>query len=266
MPEGPEAKIASDFLNIKFNKSPITNVESSTDYFEEKYSYPLNQLKKHLVGNFLNSFTIGKQTFIHLIDDLFYNYHLGMTGSWIDKYQKHCHLKISNNENSLYFFDIRKFGNHKIISKSEIFNKYKREHDCLNKSYNYKSHLKFLKKNVSLSKNICVLLLDQKFFPGIGNYIKSEVLYLSRIHPDTSWGDLTDNKIKKILINSFDVMHKSYKSGGAELKDFKNPFKESIFHLNVYGKKNDLNGNIILSKKTKDQRTTWWCPKIQKII
>ena len=65
MPEGPEAKIASDFLNVNFNKSPITNVESSTDYFEEKYSYPLNQLKKHLVVNFLNSFTIGKQTFIH---------------------------------------------------------------------------------------------------------------------------------------------------------------------------------------------------------
>ena len=28
-----------------------------------------------------------------------------------------------------------------------------------------------------------------KKFPGVGNYIKSEALYLSEIHPEEKWGN-----------------------------------------------------------------------------
>ena len=59
-------------------------------------------------------------------------------------------------------------------------------------------------------------------------------------------------------------MQRSYLSGGAELKDFKNPFNTSIFKLKVYGKKEDEFGNIIKSITTSDQRKSWYCPKIQK--
>ena len=36
----------------------------------------------------------------------------------------------------------------------------------------------------SKNKNICSLILDQKYFAGLGNYIKNDALYLSRIHPN----------------------------------------------------------------------------------
>ena len=38
-------------------------------------------------------------------------------------------------------------------------------------------------------------------------------------------------------------MNQSYKNGGAELKDFKNPFKNSNYQLEIYGKKS-TKGNI----------------------
>ena len=42
--------------------------------------------------------------------------------------------------------------------------------------------------------------MDQKFFPGVGNYIKSEALYLAKIHPEEKWKNI-NIKSKKILIN-----------------------------------------------------------------
>jgi formamidopyrimidine-DNA glycosylase len=59
-------------------------------------------------------------------------------------------------------------------------------------------------------------------------------------------------------------MQRSYISGGAELKDFKNPFHVSEFELKVYGKKEDENGNEIISTTTSDQRKSWYCPNVQK--
>ena len=49
-------------------------------------------------------------------------------------------------------------------------------------------------------------------------------------------------------------MQSSYVSGGAELKDFKNPFHASKFELKVYGKKEDEHGNEVISSTTSDQR------------
>ena len=79
MPEGPEVKIASDFLNNTFEKQVIIKVEVLTEYFEKKYFEVFQSLRESLIGKELHSFTIGKNTFIKLNHNSFYNYHLGMT-------------------------------------------------------------------------------------------------------------------------------------------------------------------------------------------
>ena len=114
MPEGPEVKIASDFLNNTFEKQVIIKVEVLTEYFEKKYFEVFQSLRESLIGKELHSFTIGKNTFIKLHHNSFYNYHLGMTGSWMESHKKHCHFKISSEKKTLYFMDVRKFGNHKL--------------------------------------------------------------------------------------------------------------------------------------------------------
>ena len=107
--------------------------------------------------------------------------------------------------------------------------------------------------------------MDQKFFPGVGNYIKSEALYLAKIHPEEKWKNI-NIKSKKILINSLKkIMQESYYSGGAELKDFKNPFKSSKFKLKVYGKKITDKKTNVKSIVTSDQRKSWYCEKTQKL-
>ena len=69
-----------------------------------------------------------------------------MTGSWIESHKKHCHFKISSEKNTLYFMDVRKFGNHKIVNQETLLKNYNIAFDSLNKDYNLKEHFKFLKK------------------------------------------------------------------------------------------------------------------------
>ena len=70
-----------------------------------------------------------------------------------------------------------------------------------------------------------------------------------------------------ILIRNIQrVMNDSYNSGGAELKDFKNPFNPSKFRLQIYGKKFTEQNNLVISEKTSDSRKTWFCSKQQKLI
>ena len=59
-------------------------------------------------------------------------------------------------------------------------------------------------------------------------------------------------------------MIESYKSGGAELRDFKNPKKDSKLELLAYGQEKDKKGREIINEITKDQRRSFWCPEIQK--
>tara|TARA_B100001939_G_scaffold322615_1_gene313235 strand:+ start:117 stop:917 length:801 start_codon:yes stop_codon:yes gene_type:complete len=263
MPEGPEVKITSDFLNNHFQNEVITEILPITKYFKTKYSSVTEELKKKLIGEKINSFTIGKKTYIPLANKQYYQYHLGMTGYWSKILTKHSHYKLSSKSKELYFCDIRKFGKH-LISLDSNLNWDIALYDFLKKDYDIDLHYHYLTKSISKRRNICNVLLDQKLFPGIGNYLKSEILYKSEIHPDAKWGQINKDLIYRILKNSKCLSRRSYQNGGAELKDFRNPLKKSSFNLEVYAKETDPNGNPVSSIISKDNRRTWFVPDIQK--
>ncbi len=264
MPEGPEAKIASDYFNNFFKNSLNVKYELLTKYYENKYFDvfdTINNKKK----DFSESFTIGKNIFININKDLIFNFHLGMTGGWSMYNIKHCHFKVKNTNKELYFIDVRKFGKMKILTKTEFEKKFNPQIDILNINYNKNIHLKFLKENIKTKKSVCSVIMDQRFFPGVGNYIKSEVLFACKIHPEKKWNSLSTKKINVLLDELNKIMTHSYLSGGAELKDFKNPFNSSEFQLKIYGKTETPLKNKVTSIITSDNRKTWFCKVTQKL-
>ncbi len=46
---------------------------------------------------------------------------------------------------------------------------------------------------------ICDALLDQQIFSGVGNIIKNEVLWLVKLHPETTIKNITISKFKKLM-------------------------------------------------------------------
>ena len=264
MPEGPEVKIASSFYNSFFDGAKNITFEILTEYYEKKYADVFSCIKEYLPNDFQATFTIGKNIFLPLSNGQHFNLHLGMTGGWSETNTRHCHFKVYAEDRVLFFKDVRKFGKLRIINKEQIKQKHFSTYDLLNKDYDLEEHMKYLKNKVSQSKSVCSILMDQRFFPGVGNYIKSEALYATKLHPEKQWGKLSSKKLKELLLSTKDIMQSSYFSGGAELKDFKNPFHTSKFELKVYGKKEDEYGNEVISSTTSDQRKSWYCPKVQK--
>ena len=264
MPEGPEAKIASSFLNSYFKGKNKIQFRLITDYYKLKYNDVFESLNTNISNSF-ESFTVGKNIFIDLTNKTKFNFHLGMTGGWSKQNIKHCHFEISNNSKSLFFKDVRKFAKMRIITDQQFNSKFNQHYDLLNKKYSLNKHQKFLDEKLKTKRSICSILMDQKYFPGVGNYIKSEALYLSGLHPEQKWSDLSPKKVNKLILITKDIMNKSFESGGAELKDFKNPNHKSKFTLNIYGKKKTLKNENVISINTSDQRRSWICPKIQKL-
>ena len=264
MPEGPEVKIASDYFNNFFKSSKKTHFEIISHYYQEKYFDVFSIISQDL-KKFTPTFTIGKNIFLELSKNKIFNFHLGMTGGWSKELVKHCHFRVFNECGEIFFRDVRKFGKMRIITKNQFNEKYNSSHDLLSKSYCLKNHFTFLEK-IKPGKSICSIMMDQKYFPGVGNYIKSESLYISRIHPEEKWGHVSEEKRLFLIKNIQKVMFDSYKSGGAELKDFKNPFNQSKFELKIYGKKHTANNNLVTSIVTSDSRKSWFCKKSQKLI
>ena len=119
MPEGPEVKIASDYLNNHFESNKKINFEIITDYYKNKYLDVFTVIKNYL-NVFTQSYTIGKNIFIDLDKNKIFNFHLGMTEDGLKK-KKHSHFRVYNDKEELFFVDTRKFGKMKILNKDEFF-------------------------------------------------------------------------------------------------------------------------------------------------
>ena len=266
MPEGPEVRIVSDFLNKELKDQIITSFDHCSIPYKLKYGDLIYELNKFTPLKFEKVFCIGKTSFIKLSEDKYFSYHLGMTGSWSNEKFKHAHLKIyTNNKKSIYFHDIRRFGNIKLISKDELDTKYFSKGDFLNFDTDLSIYTDILYKTINSDIEICKILLNQRYFCGVGNYLKSEILYYANIHPHTKWHALEKNDIYNICKYTKKIIIEAYKKGGAELRDFKNPDKESKLTLQSYGKQHDSKGRKIINDITKDNRRSYWCPDIKKL-
>lgn len=65
-------------------------------------------------------------------------------------------------------------------------------------------------------RSLGALLLDQAFLAGMGNYLRSEVLFLARLSPDRRPEDLSGPQTRALAEALLDVPRRSYASPGIE--------------------------------------------------
>lgn len=58
------------------------------------------------------------------------------------------------------------------------------------------------------------LLLDQGFLAGLGNYLRSEILFVARVHPNSRPIDCTDEQIEALANASVQLTRQSYQTRG----------------------------------------------------
>ena len=114
-------------------------------------------------------------------------------------------------------------------------------------------------------KEISDFLLEQKYFSGVGNYLKSDILYHARIKPDRTLESLNDQEVKNLLDSTMFIMHESLKHGGLTIKSFWSPTgKKGVYPTLVYERAFDFNGFPVIKSTFKDKRSTYWVQEIQK--
>lgn len=63
-------------------------------------------------------------------------------------------------------------------------------------------------------KSLAALLLDQGFLAGIGNYLRSEILFVARIHPAARIADLAMLQRRKLADAALHLTRQSYRTDG----------------------------------------------------
>ena len=63
-------------------------------------------------------------------------------------------------------------------------------------------------------RNLAALLLDQGFLAGIGNYLRSEILFCSRLHPDVRIGALTQQQKVALARAALTLTRRAYRTRG----------------------------------------------------
>lgn len=271
MPEGPEVKRISVQLNEILAGKTISNFEILSGRYithgspKGLDSFLLLQNKKISSVNCKGKF-IWFQFSDHPEASIWNT--LGMTGSWSKTQGEHSRAKISfTDESSIYFTDIRNFGTlYFSFSKEELAKKLSSlGPDMLSAPPTKEQFLKIVKRQKD--KTLPEFLMNQKMISGVGNYVKAEALYLAGISPLRTCSSLSEKEII-VLQDSIDkVLSASYNSGGSTIKTYRDvygnvgSFKSRFL---VYGNSVDPQGNKVEKLETKDGRTTFWVPAIQK--
>ena len=63
-------------------------------------------------------------------------------------------------------------------------------------------------------RRAATLLLDQSFLAGIGNYLRSDILYAARIHPDARMRDLTAMQTSALAHHALAMTQQSFATNG----------------------------------------------------
>lgn len=250
MPEGGEVATISLELNEKLSNTILTHVHifpraKCSNVISIPIGSQLNCVKSH--GKriiFCWTTPEGKET--RMIS------FLAMVGRWdwhdkAEHKQIHFKFKTSNEEIiEAVYSDYRYFGSNKYYNDIEDFNKEMENlgPDLLSDSFTKEHFLKAI-----LGSKRCILsrwMIDQKKIAGIGNYLRSEILYQAGIHPERKVGTLTNDEIDKLFECSYRIIRESYKHGGLTISTYKTPSgKLGTYPTKVYNQNYDPYGNKV---------------------
>ena len=255
MPELAELKFTADYVNQVSEGITFTKVEKNPVHKCDDLNIPFTKFK-------IKAKSKGKEMVLYFLDnhsDQFVTVRItmGMSGHFklthTGQELKHSHLKFySNADTTLSFVDVRRFGKWKQgLAWSDG-----RGPDPTTE---YDEFWKNVMTNLTkLKKPLYEMLMDQKYFNGIGNYLRAEIIFRAGdVDPFLPAG-MQLAKYPKLLDLCRDIPLLAYAKGGGNIKDWDNPFGDGAIQerfMLCYG-----NGEMS-KRKDRNGRTFWYDKK-----
>jgi formamidopyrimidine-DNA glycosylase len=250
MPELAELRLTADYINGVTSGVTFDDVQKSPEHKGVEVDLHSDQFR-------ISAESRGKELMIH-IDHLSEPGEkllmtMGMSGhfQWADvgmPLPKHTHLAFTSDRGVLCFVDVRRFGKWKLAGNWSA----NRGPDPVAEHCQFIEVVKQAAAGRKGDKPIHLALMDQSLFNGIGNYLRSELIY--RLDDLSPFATLRETiKKPQFFQLCHDIPLIAYKLGGGQLKDWKSPTGEDpqSFRdfIKCYGK--------MASFKDKSGRTFW---------
>lgn len=271
MPELPEVETVKNGLIKKVKTKKIIKCKV---LWNGIIAYPSHEeFIKKIKNQTINDITRRGKFLMFILDDYYLISHLRMEGKYFIKDEteplnKHDHVIFSLDDNTeLRYNDTRKFGKMYLVKKDEL----NLSPICkLGKEpWDEDLNIPYLKDKLNKKKAIKTLLLDQEIITGIGNIYADEILFASKINPETEGCNLTDKNLQDIIDNTKNILEKAIKMGGTTIHTYTavdgitGRFQQELL---VHGKKGapcpNCGSEII--KIVVNTRGTYYCPHCQK--
>uniref|UniRef100_A0A6C0BCH9 Formamidopyrimidine-DNA glycosylase H2TH DNA-binding domain-containing protein n=1 Tax=viral metagenome TaxID=1070528 RepID=A0A6C0BCH9_9ZZZZ len=191
----------------------------------------------------------------------------GMDGRWSWEQSKYTCLIFVFDTFSVYYEDITNKGLFSIC----LFPSLEYNHifkdvgpDLMTEEVTYEIY-KMIITGPRIGKlKIMEFMMEQKYMSGIGNYLRSEILYKSRINPHRPLCSLSEQDIYNLFYFSKTTIWEAYQSNGLTIQDYLDVSgKNGVYNCLCYGRPIDNNGLQIITEKDKNKRTIHWCPQYQ---
>ena len=271
MPEGPEIKIAADKIAKAIAFKPIQEV-----FFAHQHLKPYQEiLAKQLITGVD---TKGKGMLIRFDNGLSIYSHNQLYGKWMIRTaynypdtKRQLRLAIHNKHKSALLYsasdidvlDEKAIAIHPFLSRLGL--------DVLDsKTTIQKVRARLLHKSF-YRRRFTSLFLDQRFLAGLGNYLRSEILFVARVHPILRPVDCSQEQISALAKAAIKVPQQSYQTQGItndlklvqQLK--KQGYKRHDYRHWVFGREERpcyvCNSSII--KEISGGRRYYFCPQCQ---
>lgn len=256
MPELPEVEVVRKGLAKHVKNRKISNAKVRNNRALRNFEFSTKTFEKTIAGFTINSVERrGKFLWMTLKNSSqAISAHLGMSGQMLmvkkdEKPSTHARVTFdfSDTKRSLHFIDQRTFGWVNLEELVEAKDKRLVPQSVLHISPDLFEESFDMDKTISNIKRrktgIKQALLNQEIVAGIGNIYADEALWLAKTH----WADVCENlsekKIKEILISAKEVMAKALEKGGTSFDDlYIDVNGESGYfenELNAYGREGE---------------------------
>jgi formamidopyrimidine-DNA glycosylase len=258
MPESIEIKIMCETINKTFKDTILNEFNiCSGRYIKHGFPNKYNDFIKCLPLNIDKLYYKGKFIWIKFRDsNWIIMITLGLSGHFTFNKKTHSHYEFKTNKGIFYIDDVRNFGTIRIIDDINNLNKElsKKGIDVFDiKKNDFIEIINKLKPETMIG----IMLLNQKYISGIGNYLRSDILYHAKISPFRKIKDLSNIDINNLYKSIKYIIKKSYDE----------QTKKGLHNYNflIYGiKDNTKNKKGHISKRTLiGDRYIYWSPSIQ---
>lgn len=214
MPEGPEIRRAADRIERAVRGEVADQVT---------FAFPhLQPFEARLRGRVVEAVeTRGKAILVRFEGDLSVYAHSQLYGRWyvvrrgkFPQTNRSLRFAIHNQEKSALLYSASEID---VLTPAEVERHpflSKLGPDVLSSGLDASTLYARLSDPRFARRALHALLLDQAFVAGLGNYLRSEVLFDAGLHPSVRLGELSDDDLRMLARSILRVTRQAYRTGG----------------------------------------------------